>query len=140
MQLERLNELALVPMETVWARYDDLVSDGRSLASYLCPDEPPWTTHISPFGWPRATGPTVARHAAAELLRKTPGRLTPGRRPLYICNDCGHVGCGASTAVVERGGDVIIWRAFGFEDDHDPGRLPERWFPQVPTFHFAAQP
>ncbi|HEY1016496.1 MAG TPA: hypothetical protein VGE07_27545 [Herpetosiphonaceae bacterium] len=138
--MDDLNELTLVPTETVWARYDDLVIDGRSLAAYLWPDQPPWTTHISPFGWPRVGGPAVAHHAAAELLRKTPGTLAAGRRPLYVCNDCGHVGCGAITAVVERVGGVIIWRAFGFEANHDPGSLPERWFPQVPAFQFAVQP
>ena len=73
-------------------------------------------------------------------LRKTPGRLAANRRPLYVCNDCGDVGCGAITAVVERVGGVIIWRAFGFENDHDPGSVPERWFPQVPVFRFAVQP
>lgn len=34
-RMELLNELALVPTATVWARYDDLVIDGRSLATYL---------------------------------------------------------------------------------------------------------
>ena len=36
-----------------------------------------------------------------------------------MCPECGDLGCGAVTVVIERSGDKIIWRDFGFESNSD---------------------
>jgi hypothetical protein len=44
-------------------------------------------------------------------------RLSSGRRLLYICPECGEIGCGAVTVQIEKKGDEIIWSDFRFETD-----------------------
>lgn len=50
-----------------------------------------------------------------------------GRVPVYVCPDCGDLGCGAITVAVYRARDTVIWRDFGWDDlggaDDDPVRL-----------------
>jgi hypothetical protein len=44
---------------------------------------------------------------------------------LYVCPECGDLGCGALTAKVGRDGDYIVWSDFAFETglDVDPPDL-----------------
>jgi hypothetical protein len=37
------------------------------------------------------------------------------RLSLYVCPECGDLGCGALTCEAIRVGDKIVWRNFGFE-------------------------
>jgi hypothetical protein len=43
-----------------------------------------------------------------------------GRTAMYVCAECGDLGCGAVTAVVEVDGDKIVWREFGYQNDYEP--------------------
>ena len=45
------------------------------------------------------------------------GELGAGgsRLPLYVCPECGDLGCGALTCEAIRVGGKIVWRNFGFE-------------------------
>jgi hypothetical protein len=62
-----------------------------------------------------------------EETAKALGRLLlvdeaviPGeRRAIFICSECGDLGCGALTAVVAREEPFIIWRDFGFQNDYE---------------------
>ena len=38
---------------------------------------------------------------------------------LYVCAECGDLGCGAITALVQRTPDGFVWRDFVFEDNYD---------------------
>ena len=42
-----------------------------------------------------------------------------GRVPLYVCAECGDLGCGAITALVERTPDGFVLRDFAFENNYD---------------------
>ena len=55
---------------------------------------------------------------AATLIGQ-PSILETGRAELYTCPECGHIGCGSITAVVEIRGGLVIWRDFGLERDWD---------------------
>lgn len=49
-----------------------------------------------------------------------------GRAALYVCPECGDIGCGAITAVIEHGAETVIWRDFAYQvafDRLDPGDL-----------------
>lgn len=69
----------------------------------------------------------LCREFAAEETRKAVHRLLltekadfpDDRRSLFICSECGELGCGAITAVVAKAGDNITWKAFGYENTYE---------------------
>jgi hypothetical protein len=71
---------------------------------------------VSCLGW---LVPEENAKAVRRLLLKEPSDLPNNRRTLYICPECGDLGCGAVSLIVERIGDQIIWRDFGYENDYD---------------------
>jgi len=108
---------------------DFYVSDRRLLDLLGWPD----ADYITPLGWGRAESQA---DAVAELLRKRKPSLTTGRHQLYICPECGDIGCGAVTASVEREREFIVWRDFGFENDYEEPRLSE--FTSIAPLYFEA--
>jgi hypothetical protein len=44
--------------------------------------------------------------------------LPDNRRSLFICAECGDIGCGAITLRIVREGDAILWKDLGFENDY----------------------
>ena len=91
-------------------RFLDFVIDGAPLSSLLDAD------FISPFGWLDAD----TRKADIErLLGKSPPDMAHGRTSLYICPECGDLGCGAVTVLIERGERVVIWKDFGIQNNYE---------------------
>ena len=46
--------------------------------------------------------------------------LLPGPRvPLYVCAECGDIGCGAVTASMILGEDSVTWHRFGYQTGDD---------------------
>jgi hypothetical protein len=91
----------------------DFVIDGRSLfdavdgenldlCGVLDCERPDWNA------------PEVAR----LLLEATPP-VPGGRQMIFVCPECGDLGCGAITCEVVRDGDAVVWRRFSFENDYD---------------------
>ena len=89
--------------------YLDFVVDGRSLRDSL----PPSGT-ISPLGW----GFIEPMHIGQLLMREPPESPT-GRVPLYVCDACGDLGCGAVTARIKETTDAIVWSDFAWEVDYE---------------------
>ncbi|HKO41997.1 MAG TPA: hypothetical protein VJU84_01800 [Pyrinomonadaceae bacterium] len=87
----------------------DFVVDGQPL-SELVGDQ------ASCLGW---FVPEENAKAVRRLLLEEPADLPNNRRTLYVCPECGDIGCGAVTVVVEQLGNKIIWRDFGFENNYD---------------------
>lgn len=50
-----------------------------------------------------------------RLLLKEPADFPDNRRSLYVCPECGDLGCGAISAVIEQSENEIIWRDFALE-------------------------
>ncbi|HTJ11438.1 MAG TPA: hypothetical protein VL547_05420 [Dinghuibacter sp.] len=46
---------------------------------------------------------------------KEKSRLETGRVMIYVCPECGDIGCGAITAIILDRGAKIIWSDFGSE-------------------------
>ena len=92
-------------------RYLDFVVDGASLLDRLRgPDL------VSGLGcWPSE----FEHESLRQLLAQAPGASPSGRVPLYVCGECGDLGCGAITAIVERTPAGFAWRDFAFENDYD---------------------
>jgi hypothetical protein len=123
-----------IPTKNGDAIFDELVIDDQPLGEYLWPGQQNHI-HISPFGRPGARGQILAAYTATQLLRKAPAPSASGRRPIYVCNECGDLGCGGVTAVIERQDTAIVWHDFGFET-HDPADL-QRIDPS-PIFRFES--
>ena len=110
----------------------DFVVDGRSLLELLRGGDV-----IGVLGaWDRAQ--QVVR--AERLLGKAAPDLPPDRVALYVCPECGDLGCGAITASVLREGDGVVWRDFAWERDwSDPAVDDRRVIPAGP-FIFERAP
>lgn len=55
-----------------------------------------------------------------QLLLRAPSALPSGRVPLYICSQCGDLGCGAITVRVSLVEDCYVWSEL-------EGATPARW-------------
>jgi hypothetical protein len=103
----------------------DFIVDGQPL-SELVGDQ------VSCLGW---FAPEDNAKAARRLLLEEPADLPDNRRTLYVCPEGGDIGCGAVSLVVERAGDKIIWRDFGYENDYE-GIIHAEGFDEVGPFTF----
>lgn len=56
-----------------------------------------------------------ARDRVARLLGQAPPEFGP-RTALLTCSECGDLACGAFTAEIGMDGDVVLWRAIGYND------------------------
>jgi hypothetical protein len=65
----------------------------------------------------------IERDAIDILLLKKPPDLPDGRRLLYVCPECGDIGCGALTVKIEKTNEHFVWKGFGYENNYD-GRMP----------------
>jgi hypothetical protein len=91
-------------------RFLDFVVDGVALSSRFDVD------FISPFGWFDA----VEQEATINrLIGKSLPDMPNSRTTLYVCPECGDLGCGAVTLLIEREAGVVIWKDFGFENDYE---------------------
>jgi hypothetical protein len=78
------------------------------------------TDLITPVGWGLGT-----EHVVEVLTLRAKSELKSGRVAIYVCPECGDIGCGAITANVQDGGSVVVWSEFGYETDY--GGLTERY-------------
>ena len=67
-------------------------------------------------GWP---GGFLDRQAR-RLLGQEPAELDDGRLALYVCPECGDLGCGAVTVTVRRTANEVVWADPGWQTDYDP--------------------
>ena len=87
----------------------DFVVDGKSLSEELGGD-------VSPLDW---FTPNENLRVVNQLLLREDSELPDDRYPLFVCAECGDLGCGAITAVIERENDKIIWRDFGYQNNYE---------------------
>ncbi len=98
-----------VPKQTP-RRFLDFVIDGISLYEVL-------GDLISPLGW----GELAQQQKALDrLLLRSPADLPNDRRSIYVCPECGDLGCGTISATIDRVSDKIVWRDFAYENNYDP--------------------
>jgi hypothetical protein len=99
--------------------YLDFIVDGVSLSDTF---GEPVTGLIGCFMW--SADSAYQQEQVRQLLLERPSELETGRLMLYVCPECGHIGCGAITFVAEQQGNLVVWRQFGHEvnyryDDDD---------------------
>ena len=87
----------------------DFIIDGRSLREELK------TTNISCLGW---FIPEQNAKAVQRLMLIGPADLPDERRSLYVCPECGDLGCGSISVVIEQ----VVHRTIAIDAD-ERGRL-----------------
>lgn len=73
--------------------------------------------------------------AVRRLLLQEPADLPDNRRTLYVCPECGDIGCGVISLVVQAEGNKVIWRDFGYENDYE-GVVHGQGFEELGPFVF----
>jgi hypothetical protein len=98
----------------------DFVIDGTSLWDSLLDamhrgnwGESTATDLIGCLGW--ISNREVEDKQVARLLAEESSELETGRTVVYICPECGDIGCGAITCVVDKEGGDIVWQRFAHE-------------------------
>ena len=91
--------------------YLDFIVNDQSLYDLFAPGD-----FIGCLGWGKAD---IEAKLIAGLMLYKPSELKTGRYMLYVCAECGDIGCGAVTVQIEKTKDAIIWKNFRFENDYD---------------------
>jgi hypothetical protein len=64
--------------------------------------------------------PAQTRVAARIFTLQDQPDLASGRSLLFVCPECGDLGCGAIAVRVSRNEDVVIWSDFAYENGYEP--------------------
>ena len=81
----------------------------------------------------------VNRVFAKQLLLKEQSELDSNRVPLYVCNCCADLGCGAVTVKVEKVDGFFIWSEFGYENNYEDGFSQSEFMQRTGPYKFKAE-
>jgi hypothetical protein len=87
----------------------DFVVEGESVRREVSADL------VGVLGWSES----LDVQAVAKLLGKAPADFPPNRVALYICPECGDLGCGALTAAVTFEPGAVVWSDLAWENGLD---------------------
>lgn len=101
--------------------YLDFVVDSEALGDKLAPvlgsaNMPAGYVPVLVLNWPIG----FPAEDYGRLVGELPAPLPGGRVALYICAECGDLGCGGITVAIERTADTVVWRDFGYQNDYEP--------------------
>ena len=100
-------------------RFLDFAVDGKRLYEAMLAQG---IDNISPI-WLDETSTVIeeSAKAVARLLGEEPGDAPGGRVSLYVCSECGDLGCGAVTVEIERDAQTVTWKGWGFQNNYEDG-------------------
>lgn len=107
-------------------RFIDFIVDGSPLSSRM-------GDRVTSFGWGALP---LQLEAVDRLLGRCAPDLPSKRVALYVCAECGDLGCGAVGVVVERTAGTVVWRSFAYENNYD-GLTHLEEYDDVGPFEFA---
>lgn len=71
---------------------------------------------VTPLGW----GISASQHSAIRQLRRDEVPSLPsGRVLLFVCPECGDIGCGAIAVRITRSGGYVVWDDFARENGYE---------------------
>jgi hypothetical protein len=108
----------------------DFLVDGQSLYELLLVDK------LDLVGRFSKGAQTWNEESADIFLAKQPADLENGRTMLYVCPECGDIGCGAITLTIIESDDVYSWTEFGYENNYDPQMMDLDSYRTVGPFQF----
>jgi hypothetical protein len=85
--------------------------------------------------WTQPPVPAEQATAIRRLLLAESANVPNGRVPLYICPECGDLGCGALTIHIDESPEEIIWKDFGFENNYED-TVERAAFSSLGPYHF----
>lgn len=95
----------------------DFVVNGNSLLQALVNEAGGHSDFMGRF----VTGyPDVNKAALNELLCRTSPTSEGGRTLLYLCPECGDIGCGAYAVRIIRVADTYKWLDFAYVNGYEP--------------------
>ncbi|HSH59172.1 MAG TPA: hypothetical protein VK988_05920 [Acidimicrobiales bacterium] len=106
-------------------RFADLVVDAKPLYRVVRAEGFDYISAI----W--LDDPDIARLAVRRLLGDQPPDAPGGRVAMYVCPECGDLGCGAVTAQVNRTEDNVEWSAWGLQNNYEERVTPVENLPAV---------
>lgn len=109
----------------------DFVINGDSLLQLLVKSDGGHSDYMGRFV---AGYPEVNESAAKELLARIPSEVGDGRSLLYLCPECGDIGCGAYAARVRRDAGNYVWFDFVYINGYEPPHP----LPTIGPFAFTA--
>jgi len=56
---------------------------------------------------------------ASRLTLLTPPNSPTGRVLLYVCPECGDIGCGAYSVRIQSAGSQVVWAEFAYENGYE---------------------
>lgn len=90
----------------------DVLIDGISLYDQFNLDQ---LSRVCRFGYYRNKQLNI--DTINEFLKIKPSELETGRTMLFICRECGDIGCGAITLEIEKNKTTFIWKNFAYENN-----------------------
>lgn len=72
---------------------------------------------IGSFGWARKN---YDRELAKQFMGLQKSHLESGRYPLFLCPECGDIGCGMITIDIVFEQNQVIWENFAYENGYEP--------------------
>lgn len=76
--------------------------------------------------------------AVQRLLLRENAILPDDRRSLFLCSECGDLGCGTITVRVEERYGTMVWKSFGYENNYE-NRVELDGYSSVGPFTFEAE-
>lgn len=113
--------------------YLDFTVDGVGLHGQLASHSAEYLDYVGVIqrDWPIESAKAIER-----LLGEASGDLPDGRVSLYVCPECGDLGCGAITTQLVIETDVVTWRGFAHQTDYEDESFPLA-SAQLPDIRFA---
>jgi len=80
----------------------------------------------------------LARKENARIAKmftfELPANIAPDRVAVFVCPECGDLGCGAITFQLSRDGDTVRWANFAYENGYD--QLQSEKYSTIGPFEF----
>ena len=81
----------------------------------------------------------VSPSYARQLLLREPSDFPSGRVPIFVCELCGDLACGAVVVRVEAEGECFVWSEFGYESPYSDKRSTNVIMDRIGPFRFDAE-
>lgn len=112
----------------------DFLVDGASLYRLIRAQSESRLDQISALWLAPRLKDDVRTNVIAQLTGQQQGDASDGRVSIYVCPECGRLGCGAVTVHLEVRDERVHWSGWRYENDYDDrsafnlGFLPEASF------------
>ncbi|MPQ71041.1 MULTISPECIES: hypothetical protein [unclassified Pseudomonas] len=105
---------------TIERCFSDFRIDERSLLEILVSADGGHSDFMSGF----VSGASQQnRLFGTSLLRCNQPEVEPNRVLIYICPECGDIGCGAYSVLIRKSSTGIVWEAFAYETGYEELRI-----------------